>query len=171
MNINFDTASLKREEAHALIAYLSDFFALSTPGQNIAPAPTTEEQAIFGVPHQSTPADAPQAQSTTGPTLVPETTTRKRRTKAEIAADEAATKAAAEAAPVTTEAAPIATPSALPTTKLSADELRTLLNAYIAKYSMEKALEVLGAFECSRVSEALELEPVKFSALVAALNG
>lgn len=196
-DINFDTTSTNKRDGQALIALLSVLCG-RTDSNLPAPAPKNEQEAIFGVPLQSEPVTAVTAVSDnlpTGPTLVQsdpvptaETTTRKRRTKAEMAADaaaqadrppttgdqlmaaEAARKAAAaEAAQATT-----ATPAAQAVNgaaKLSADELRALLNGYIARHSMEEAIEKLRAFGCNRVTEALALEAVKLNELAATLNG
>jgi hypothetical protein len=54
---------------------------------------------------------------------------------------------------------------------VSADELRGLLNGYIAKHSMEEAIGRLKAFGCNRVTEALALESGALNALAEALRG
>ena len=72
-------------------------------------------------------------------------------------------KAAAEAA--AQQAAQLATG------KIDADQLRALLNGYIARHSMEEAIEKLRAFGCNRVTEALALESAKLNELAATLNG
>jgi hypothetical protein len=79
----------------------------------------------------------------------------------------------AAAASVTTQSvtAPTATVLAPEVRTVSADELRSLLNGYIAKHSMEEAIGQLKAFGCNRVTEALALEPVKLNALAEALCG
>jgi hypothetical protein len=196
MQINFDTSSLQPQEALGLIALLNNLIphpvstsftpqapqAPQAQAQTPAPSPKNEEQAIFGVPIQ--PADAPAAE----PALAAEppaepsaepvpVAKRHRRTKAEIAADEAAAKQAALAPaagePTATSAQVMTEPTtASATTKpLTAEELRALLNGYIARHSMEDAIGKLREFGCNRVTEALALEPVKLNALAVALNG
>lgn len=54
---------------------------------------------------------------------------------------------------------------------LTAEELRTLLNGYISRHSMEDAIEKLKGYGCNRVSEALTLEPAKLAELAAVLRG
>ncbi|HUD75659.1 MAG TPA: hypothetical protein VMQ76_11350 [Terracidiphilus sp.] len=58
-----------------------------------------------------------------------------------------------------------------PTENERADELRALLNGYIAKHSMEEAIGQLKTFGCNRVTEALALKPAMLSALAEALRG
>lgn len=107
------------------------------------------------------------------------TTTRKRRTKAEIAADEAAAQAKASTGPaevkqVASEAtpAPTATTEPTQTTKpIDADTLRSLLNSHIQKHSMEETIAILQSFGCNRVTEALALEPTKLAELASKLDG
>ena len=111
--------------------------------------------------------------------LVPPATTRRRRTKEQIAADEAAKQTLVEAAEGSLNASEagdvgtvVKTP-ATPTTvgPITADELRALLNGYIARHSMEDAIGQLKTFGCNRVTEALALEPTKLNALAEALRG
>ena len=77
------------------------------------------------------------------------------------------------AASVTTQSvtAPTATVLAPEVRTVSADELRALLNGYIAKHSMEEAIGQLKTFGCNRVTEALALKPAMLSALAEALRG
>jgi hypothetical protein len=56
-------------------------------------------------------------------------------------------------------------------TKIDADTLRALLNAHIAKHSMEEAIAILQAFGCNRVTEALALDPAKLAELAGRLDG
>lgn len=177
MNIQFDSASLTAKEALALTAFLS---VLHGQAQQSTPAqPTTLHEQL----------KASVEQTPSGPVLVEQTepTGRKRRTKAEIAADEAAKaaapptvgdqlaaaeaarKAAAEAAYAESQKAAAAPVNG--STKIDADQLRGLLNGYIARHSMEDAIEKLRAFGCNRVTEALALESAKLNELAATLNG
>ena len=128
-----------------------------------------------------------QAQSE--PTPINQPTARHRRTKAEIAADEASKAQAspADPTPVTAEPGPAVTDSVVPaaaasgttqsatatpgTVPVSADELRALLNGYIAKHSMEEAIGQLQRFGCNRVTEALALDSIELAALTGALRG
>jgi hypothetical protein len=197
MIINFDTASANKRDGQALIALLSVLYGQTESNQvSIAPqAPTpTLQTAIDSTteaaaePSHLAIVGAGMKLTEDAPTSATETTTRKRRTKAEMAADaaaaqadrppttgdqlmaaEAARKAAAEAAqsPTTTTTTQAVNGSA----KLSADELRALLNGYIARHSMEEAIEKLRAFGCNRVTEALALESAKLNGLAATLNG
>ena len=181
MNIQIDTASLTKTEAQALAAFLSVFWSFANP----VPAGQTQQPTA-----QSTaPPSQPVTVVTDNPTLAPVVETasaepastgkRTRRTKAEMAADrpptvgdelaaqEAARKAAADAARTAQDAA---APNGAPKS-ISADELRSLLNVYIARHSMEEAIGQLKTFGCNRVSEALGLEAAKLGQLAAALNG
>ena len=167
--------------------------------QPLAILPANEEQAIFGVSVQAEPAapnSAPAPVSIIH--LTPEATRRTRRTKAEIAADEAAAAKAAQG--LTTQTAPTpstqatpadptnasavpnaaasgttqsatAQPSTAPAKPVDAETLRSLLNGYIARHSMEDAISQLKAFGCNRVTEALSLEPEKLNQLAEALRG
>ena len=74
-------------------------------------------------------------------------------TEVSVAAEASASAPAAQAKPI------------------SADELRSLFNAYISKNSMEAAIAILQSFNCNRVTEALALEPAKLNELAAKLNG
>lgn len=157
MNIQIDTQNLGTAEKHALIALLTALLPSDPPlaSDSLTPAEATTTTAAAVEPE-------PQAQASTEPTA------RKRRTKAEIAADEAAAKQetapAAPVEPATSETTPAPA-------KLTADELRALLNGYIARHSMEEAIEQLQKFGCNRVTEALALDPEKLAALGTALNG
>ena len=165
MNIQFDSASLTKTEALALTAFLSVLH-----GQAQQPTPTTLHEQL----------KASVEQTPSGPVLVEpatEPTGRKRRTKAEIAADEAAkqqqppTVGDQLAAEEATRKAARDAQAANGSTKIDADQLRGLLNGYIARHSMEDAIEKLRAFGCNRVTEALALESDKLSQLAATLNG
>jgi len=68
-------------------------------------------------------------------------------------------------ASATTQSATASSPT------VTADELRGLLNGYIAKHSMEAAIAVLQSFDCNRVTEALSLAPEQLRALADKLNG
>lgn len=175
MNIQFDTKQITPDEALGLIALLETLLPVSeqVPDQSAvvaAPTPTTLHEQL----------KASVEQVSTGPVLVEPsaeaTTKRTRRTKEQIAADEAARQqqpptvgdqlAAAEAARKAEAAQPVNG-----ATKIDADQLRALLNGYIARHSMEEAIEKLRAFGCNRVTEALALEAVKLNELAATLNG
>jgi hypothetical protein len=178
MNIQFETSSLEQNEAQGLILLLSTLFPSpnSQPVSSPAPqAPVTLQTAI-----DSTTDGQQQTETRSGgPTLVGQPTeapTRKRRTKAEIAADEVAAKG--QAALITAEAEQgaieetraILAEAAAPK-PISADELRSLLNAYIASHSMEEAIAILQAFGCGRVTEALALPVDKLNELAGKLRG
>jgi hypothetical protein len=129
MNIQFNTETLQGAEAQGLISLLSALFALPTTVSLTTqpPVPTTEEQAIFGVPvGSSTGISAVIAQDTEDqatqyapsglaivgagmkedPAPAPEAHKRTRRTKAQIEADEAAEKGSAVAASQVTSTDP-----------------------------------------------------------------
>jgi hypothetical protein len=154
------------------------FFSWMDSSRVPAPPPANEKEAVFGVPAQPIPGLA-LVQPTAEPAPV-DPPKRTRRTKEQIAADEAkqvassdptlASAAANAAASDTTQSAP-AQPSTADAKPLSAEELRALLNGYIAKHSMEDAIGKLKAFGCNRVTEALSLEPAKLNELVEALRG
>ena len=186
MNIQFDSASLTAKEALALTAFLSVLHGQAQP--NIPAQPATLHEQLKASVEQATPVES----SNPGPVLVEqaEPTGRKRRTKAEIAADEAAKQQqpptvgdrlmAAEAARKeavkgslnVSEAGDVEVAAPVNgATKIDADQLRGLLNGYIARHSMEDAIEKLRAFGCNRVTEALALESDKLSQLAATLNG
>ena len=214
MNIQFDD-NITQPQAQGIVLLLHALFPalnLSNSQPVNYPIPTTEAQAIGGVapiPIQATPADAPipaagpgsetgpgpvsaealqQTETRTGgPTLVQsEPTTRKRRTKAEIAADEAKAQAASaepvkgslnvsEAGDVETSTPTPAPPK--PTASIPANEqerkamLTDLFNKYIAGHSFEAALELLREFNCSRINEVVTtLDAAKTAALVARLQ-
>jgi len=176
MNIQFESASLTKTEALALTAFLSVLHSGQTQASQPTQPTTLHEQLKASVEQTPEPTSGP------GPVLVEqtETSTRKRRTKAEIAADEAAKQqqpstvgdqlAAAEAARKAAAEAAAAAP-VNGSTKIDADQLRGLLNGYIARHSMEDAIEKLRAFGCNRVTEALALESDKLNELAATLNG
>ena len=171
MNITFDTQHLTPDEALGLIALLETLRGYGSPVSNSNPTPTTEEQAIFGTPIPAEPsrlaivgAGMKSTEEVPTPSAT-EPTTRKRRTKAEIAADEAAKQTPAEPASAAAPAEVPSTPS-----KIDADTLRSLLNAHIAKHSLEEAIAILQAFGCNRVTEALALDPAKLAELAGRLQ-
>jgi hypothetical protein len=183
MNIQFETSQINQREARGLILFLSSLFPTVTDGlvpngltlQPPPPPPKNEEEAIFGVPIQAEPAAPTAAHAQPEPTS--ESPKRTRRTKAEM---EAAANAKPQAAPADpTPASAVQTAEASVTTQsataskstVSADELRGLLNGYIAKHSMEEAIGRLKAFGCNRVTEALALESGALNALAEALRG
>jgi hypothetical protein len=180
MNIQFDTASLNPTEAQAIIALLSVLYG--QPSQQSVPALTTFHEQLKASVEQTSSGPVLVEPTTTEATTTETTTKRTRRTREQIAADkgsadadrtptvgdqliaaEAARKAAAEA-----QQNAVAPNGA---TKIDADQLRALLNDYIARHSMEDAIEKLRAFGCNRVTEALALESVKLNELAATLNG
>ena len=190
MQINLDTSIVKPSEIRGLIAFLTTLLPVNSEN-NLTPqtpeAPTTLREQIEASVEQTATGSrpvAPSTESASGPVLVEPTTEhpakRTRRTKEQIAADEAAKAdrpptvgdqlAAAEAA--RKEAASqqaVVAPNG--STKIDADQLRGLLNGYIARHSMEEAIEKLRAFGCNRVTEALALESAKLNELAATLNG
>ena len=197
MNITFDTNAIGQAEVRGLIALLSSLIAdtyppTTQPAPLSHPIPTTEEQAIAGVPVET--AQAAAAPQPPAPQSEQPTVTRHRRTKAQIAADAAnaadggtstdptpagssglaaGSDAPAAGASGTAQSATAATstaPASAPK-PISAEELRSLLNAFISKHSMEEAIEKLRSFGCNRVTEALALEPAKLNELAAVLNG
>ena len=197
MNITFDTNAIGQAEARGLIALLSSLIAdtyppTTQPAPLSHPIPTTEEQAIAGVPIETAQAAAAPQPPAPEPTATP--AIRHRRTKAQIAADAAnavaggtstdptpagssglaaGSDAPAAGASGTAQSATAATstaPASAPK-PVSAEELRSLLNAFISKHSMEEAIEKLRSFGCNRVTEALALEPAKLNELAAVLNG
>ena len=175
MHIQFETSTLTPDETLGLIAFLETLLPVNeqynqaVPGPHIpAPSPTTEKQAIFGVPVQATPTDAPTPSAE--PTPIDEAPKRKRRTKAEIEADEAAAAkaAAAPAEPTLQTAIESTTESPKPITK---EILTELTNGYIARHSMEEALAILKTTGCQRLSEAMAMEPAKLAELAEKLRG
>ena len=193
MNITFDTNAIGQAEVRGLIALLSSLIAdtyppTTQPAPLSHPIPTTEEQAIAGVPIETAQAAAaPQPQPQPPAPESAQTTTRRRRTKAEMAADALLEKTGHAPVPtpaVASGAEPQATVESAKTTvaspsvnsvsapkPISAEDLRSLLNAFISKHSMEEAIEKLRSFGCNRVTEALALEPAKLNELAAVLNG
>ena len=182
MNIQFDTRQLSPEEALGLISLL-EIATLGGSGQ-----PQSQSEAP---PSNPTPAPSPAEPVSAGPALVqaqPSADTqpsadapkRTRRTKAEMAADEAA-KASSALPPATVVTAEPQAPAEAAKTEaaspsadrapISADELRSGLNSYIARHSMEEAIAILQTFGCNRVSEALALDPQKLNSLVEKLRG
>ncbi len=161
MHIEFESSNLTSAEAGGLILLLTSLFP--QPGQpqaNPAPAPAPKLGPV-AVTNEPTPPANPPATEPTG---------RHRRTKAQIAADEAAEKQAAakQTASEPTPATELA-PAAPTDQPVSAEEFRALLNAYIAKNSMEAAIEKLRSFNCNRITEALSLPAEQLQALVEAL--
>ncbi len=184
MNVQFDTSALTKVEAQGIIVLLTTLFPVSS-SQPVSSSPAVPS----AVQPDSTPAPTPS----TGPVLVSPTvqpsadqptTTRRRRTKAEMAADALLAKtghapaAEAEAQRVAEEGHPEEAEAilqeagvAVTAKPISADDLRSLLNSYIKKHGMDEAIAQLKRFGCNRVTEALALDPIKLNELAAALNG
>ena len=198
MNIQFETSQIGQAEAQGLVSLLSSLFPTATAGlvpnglTSQPPAPKNEEESIFGAPIRITPASsvpvqaepaAPTSPSAPAqPEPTPITSKRTRRTKAEMEAAKAqaapadptpasAVQTAAASATTQSVTAPTATVLAPEVRTVSADELRSLLNGYIAKHSMEEAIGQLKTFGCNRVTEALALKPAMLNALAEALCG
>lgn len=172
MNIQFDTNSTNAVEVRGLIALLSALFP-SVNGHAQSDAPSTlTERLKASLALEDTQAPGPVlVEPSIQPSAVTEATKRTRRTREQIAADEAA-KQAAVAEPHTTPTAEVPTQQVNGVLKtISADELRALLNGYIARHSMEEAIDKLKSFGCNRVTEALALESAKLNELAATLNG
>ena len=181
MQINFDTSSIGQAEAQGLIALLSNLFPPSgqpsLPPQSASSLPPPTPVAL--VPMENNLTQAPEPTDPTSQAPEPTATGRRRRTKAEMAADALLEKAghATTTAATTTAATTEPEPSELPPATqaqaqaVSADELRALLNGYIAKHSMEAAIAVLKSFNCNRVTEALSLPADQLSQLAEALRG
>lgn len=170
MHIHFDTVSTNEVETRALIALLSALLP-SVNGHVQPSVPSTlNEQLKVSLALADT--------QTPGPVLVEpaaavEPAKRTRRTREQIAADEAqqrAVVALASGVPVT-EVSATAQHVNGSLKVISADELRALLNGYIARHSMEEAIDKLKSFGCNRVTEALALESAKLNELAATLNG
>lgn len=204
MNIHIDTSSLSPAQAHGLIALLSTLFP--QPGQTQAhtssysssvltqmPAIVPDEPAMAAEPAPMQELTPRQPEAQPADQAPPQAVTRHRRTKAQIAADEAAKPAGGAENPTQGSAAPdavasgttqsvtaetstapaasasqIDTPSAKTVT---ADGLRALLNGYISRHSMDDAIKILKSFNCNRVTEALSLEAAKLHELATVLNG
>lgn len=170
MNIQFDTNSTNAVEVRGLIALLSALFP-SVNGHAQSDAPSTlTERLKASLALEDTQAPGPVlVEPSIQLSAVTEATKRTRRTKEQIAADEAA-KQTSQAAPAAE--VPVATQQVNGVLKtISADELRALLNGYIARHSMEEAIDKLKSFGCNRVTEALALESAKLNELAATLNG
>ena len=180
MNVQFDTSALTKVEAQGIIVLLTTLFPIFS-FQPVSSSPA--------VPSAAQPDPIPTAAA--GPVLVPPTaqttdqptTTRHRRTKAEMAADALLAKtghapaAEAEAQRVAEEGHPEEAEAilqeagvAVTAKPISADDLRSLLNSYIKKHGMDEAIAQLKRFGCNRVTEALALDPVKLNELASALN-
>jgi hypothetical protein len=196
MNIVFDTERITADEAKGVISLLANLFSTLnlypvSPSTSTPPAPANEEQAIFGVPvlaqpDTQQPASSEQIRRAQVAQDVPDPAPssdgkRHRRTKAEIEAEKVAaaqtptTAAGAELKPVAESAKTTDAKSSVTTevaaAAVTADQLRTLLSEHIARHSMEDAIGKLRDFGCNRVTEALQLEPAKLSALAEALRG
>lgn len=179
MNVQFDTSALTKVEAQGIIVLLTTLFPVSS-SQPVSSSPAVPS----AVQPDSTPAPTPS----TGPVLVSPTvqpsadqptTTRHRRTKAEMAAAKDAPAdptqgSAVEAAVASDTTGPAivesGTAPAGEAKPISADDLRSLLNSYIKKHGMDEAIAQLKRFGCNRVTEALALDPVKLNELASALN-
>jgi hypothetical protein len=147
MNFNFDTASLTKTEAQSVIALLTTLFPAAAPSS--APAPP------------AAPSDPP---SPTPVAEQPETVQAEPKRRGRPKATSVDTSVA-EPAPATVAA------NGASAAVVTADELRALLNSYIAKHSMEDAIAILGTFSCNRVTQALALPADKLNELAAALRG
>jgi hypothetical protein len=176
MQIHFETEQLNQKEAQGIILLLSVLF------------PTFESLTTGGLAAPSNPPAASDTQPASGLSLVgnesaPEAAKRTRRTKAQIELDEVQAKlqAAADAGQVAQEGHPeeaallrqpqtSTTATQTVTKPLGAEELRALLNGFIARHSMEAAIEILKSFGCGRVTEALALDPTKLHQLASQLN-
>lgn len=180
MIITLDTSTAKFAEMRALQNFLSILLSYTdAPGPALEPCYDLPDAPV---PQQTEPVGMASVPASEAPSAIGNPTgelgKRTRRTKAEMAAAEAAgqkadstptptAEGAATAQPTVTDATP---ESSVPKT-LSIDEFRALLNEYIQKHSMEEAIGQLKAFGCNRVTEALALEPAKLSQLAAALRG
>lgn len=186
MNIQFDS-QISQSEAQGVILLLTALYP-SLASQPVTAAVTTHSpvsQLSISEPALVAPSTVP------GQTLVPESSPeparRGRRSKAEIAADEAAKVAQAEPSAAQPDPTPASTPAptadavapastqsngAASTTgkSLTKEELTALLNGHIQRHSFQAAVAVLKDFNCSRVSDAVALEPAKQAELVAALE-
>jgi hypothetical protein len=196
MNIQFDS-HISQSEAQGVILLLTALYPSLASQPATAHSPVSQlsisEPALVAastVPGQTLVPDAAPA----------EPARRGRRSKAEIAADtgsaaadEAQAKAqaalaasvpvtqvqpdptpASTPAPTADAAAPASTQStgAVSTTAkpITKEELTALLNGHIQRHSFEAAVAVLKDFNCSRVSDAVALEPAMQAKLVAALE-
>ena len=176
MIIQFDE-NVTQPQAQGIILLLQSLYPTivsSHPVNSLTPAasPRNEEEAIFGTTTQTPPSDAP--------TPINDQPKRTRRTKAEIAAatgaadaDEAAAKqASTPAAEVTLQTAIESTTEPQPTAKpITKEELTALVNGYISRHSMEDAIATLRDFGCSRINEALAMDPAKLADLAEKLRG
>jgi hypothetical protein len=180
MNIQFDS-NISQSEAQGIILLLQSLFPSLNNSQPVNSAQTQlSDPAPAPTPAPATEALQQTETRTGGPTLVQsdptaatELTTRKRRTKAEIAADEAQAKAqAALDAGTPIAEAPEAQPATEPTiTPITKEELTSLANGFIQRHSMEDAFAAINAFGCSRINEAMALPPEKLAALAEKLRG
>ena len=179
MNISFDTNSMGQPEVKGLILFLSNLLptdprqAEFTFETATAPMPANEKEAVFGVDIRPSVVEAAPEPETTE-------TKRKRRTKAEIAADEAATaqitrtESAASSLSVQVAGVAEAINEAHAEGKFklpSADELRDTFKAFAVKKGMADAIALLGEFGCGRVSEVADLDAAKIAEFAARCNG
>ena len=181
MNIAFDTSSTTRAEVRAIMALLSNLFVEdnqpvlpfpppNSPVPTPIPTPIPVELPPAAVTPQTAEAAPAESQATTE-AAAEQPARRGRKPKPQPQAD-----AQTEAAPVQeteqTQAQPAAESAPAAASKpLTAEDLRALLNGFIARHSMEAAIEVLKSFGCNRVSQALTMEPAKLAELAAKLNG
>jgi len=165
MNIQFDS-SISQPEAQGIILLLQSLFpstAASTPVNSLTPQlsdpPLTLSAGPTLVQSEAPATDQPK---------------RTRRTKAEIAADEAAAKSAADTSLGATQAEVTAQREAMTTATeakpITKEELTALVNGYISRHSMEDAIATLRDFGCSRINEALAMDPAKLADLAGKLN-
>jgi len=190
MNVTFDTASSTEAEVRGLIALLSALLPPSGPSASSqASVPVSGSQFISSTSTIALAKDQPvsrqdeEAPVNAATELPAESAPAKRGRKPRAVADAAAASAEPAAGAAEAPQAGVAQPGSAPVGQViavsngqpnkvvSADDLRALLNGFIARHSMEEAIGKLRAFGCNRVSEALTLEPSKLSELAADLNG
>lgn len=181
MNIAFDTSSTTRAEVRAIMALLSNLFVEdnqpvlpfpppNSPVPTPIPTPIPVELPPAAVTPQTTEAAPAESQSSTE--VPAEQPARRGRPRKNQAQPEAAQESQTEQTQAQPEAQPAAEPTpAVAPKPLTAEDLRALLNGFIARHSMEAAIEVLKSFGCNRVSEALTMEPAKLAELAEKLNG
>jgi hypothetical protein len=163
MHISFDTAYMGETEARGIMALLAALFPFpSSSASSIAPdsTPVSQPKTVA-----LTPGVELEKVAISQPEIAPEAIKRARKPRG--AATNTSPDPATPPSPVKVDVADNATAKTV-----TADELRSHLNGYIARHSMEEALVQLESFGCRRVSEALNLEPAKLNALATVLmNG
>jgi hypothetical protein len=149
LKLKIETSNLSPAEISGLITLLetllSDMDEPSSerPSWTRAPVPTPQEVPEDPQPSNPTPVTEAPAEPPTATALESPATPRKRHAKQ---VNGSAIK------------------------PIDADTLRSLLNAHIAKHSMEEAIAILQSFGCNRVTEALALEPAKLAELAGKLD-